>query len=57
MASLKSKLDQNKFGFERRAAESSLCGKTHVRGFEPIIDLRDEHLPYLKKHRSHNFQT
>ena len=26
---------QNEFGFEHRAAESLLCGKTHVRNFKP----------------------
>ena len=34
-------LAQNKFGFKHRAAESLLCGKTHVRSFEPSSDLRD----------------
>ena len=38
------------FGFDRKVAESPLCGKTHVRNFEVILELRD--LIYTNKNNN-----
>ena len=44
MKSMKTKADQNEFGFEHRASESPLCGKMHVRAFELSFDFIDKQL-------------
>ena len=45
---MKLKADQNEFGFEHRATESPLCGKTHVRAFELTFDFIDKQLFIFK---------